>query len=106
MDGFLASGQRNRKMEVDSILNRKIYDDNGRVPNNEEKNWGNGHNRSLHARIILQPLGISFISNRFVSKTRETTIAKLVQPKLEVLLKNKSNCILITIISNKKSASN
>ena len=105
MDDLLAQGQRNREIEVDSMLNGEIYDDD-RIPNDENTNGGNGHDCSVRARTGLQPLDISFISNRFMNKTREITITKLMQPKLGVLLKNHVNCMMIRMIANKNGAKN
>ena len=61
---LLAWGQRNSGMEVDNVSNREMYDgDNDRTPNNENKNWENGCDRSARARTGLKPVYVSLISN-------------------------------------------
>ena len=62
--------------------------------------------RTVCARTTLQPLDISFISNRSMNKCKETSLTLLMQPKISVKLKNYVDCMLIRMIANKINAKN
>ena len=48
--------------------------------------------RTVCARTTLQPLDISFVSNRSMNKCKETLLTLLMKPKISVKLKNYVDC--------------
>ena len=66
----------------------------------------NDANRNVRSRKALEPVDISFITNRLMNKTEEITVSGLIQPKATVSLKNHVNCMLIRMIANKNGAKN
>merc|ERR1712020_516975 len=72
------------------------------VPNNANE----GRSRSTRQRTGLVPMDLSHVSNRSMNKTKEITIGKLMQPKINVTLKNHVNCMLIRMIGNKNTTKN
>ena len=62
--------------------------------------------RNVRPRQALMPLDQTMLTNRSMNKTKETSIPKLMLPKIQVSLKNHLNCMMIRMIANKNGQKN
>ena len=97
---------------VDAVMNVRNEDTNMSVdtsvagvvrPRDES---ATGSVRNVRPRQALVPLDMNMLTNRSMNKTKETSIPKLMLPKIQVALKNHLNCMMIRMIANKNGQKN
>ena len=97
---------------VDAVMNVRNEDTNMSVdtsvagvvrPRDESPT---GSVRNVRQRQALVPLDMNMLTNRSMNKTKETSIPKLMLPKIQVALKNHLNCMMIRMIANKNGQKN
>ena len=104
-------GKENHDLFVDARMNNKNEEEKqhdaltvvGAVRGREESASAA---RDVRQRKALVPLDLSLLTNKVMNKSKETTIPKLMKPKISVSLKNHLNCMMIRMIANKNGQKN
>ena len=111
MSEELQSETENHDLFLDARMNNENEEEKendavtvvGHVRGREESNLPA---RDVRQRKALVPLDLSLLTNKVMNKSKETTIPKLMQPKISVSLKNHLNCMMIRMIANKNGQKN